>query len=86
LPGWSSAGRAFFIGNITRVIGCDSCHSPTMRFLASSLQRRVRGRCGFTHIVILTDETYEIVLIWTICVLLFLCGVVALTQHSQWFA
>ena len=34
----------------------------------------------------MTDENYlSILLVWTICVLLFACGVVALTEHPEWF-
>jgi hypothetical protein len=33
----------------------------------------------------MTDENYTVLLIWTICVLTFACGVVALTQHPEWF-
>jgi len=31
------------------------------------------------------DETYVALLLWTICVLTFACGVVAITQHPDWF-
>jgi hypothetical protein len=33
----------------------------------------------------MTDENYTALLLWTICVLTFACGVVALTQHPEWF-
>jgi hypothetical protein len=33
----------------------------------------------------MTDEHYTALLLWTICVLTFACGVVALTQHPEWF-
>jgi|GEM_PF-2887520 len=33
----------------------------------------------------MTDEKYLSLLVWTICVLMFACGVVALTQHPDWF-
>jgi hypothetical protein len=33
----------------------------------------------------MTDESYTALLLWTICVLTFACGVVALTQHPEWF-
>jgi hypothetical protein len=31
------------------------------------------------------DENYFVLLLWTICVLMFACGVVALTEHPEWF-
>jgi hypothetical protein len=34
---------------------------------------------------LMTDENYTALLLWTICVLTFACGVVALTQHPEWF-
>jgi hypothetical protein len=33
----------------------------------------------------MTNENYTALLLWTICVLTFACGVVALTQHPEWF-
>jgi hypothetical protein len=33
----------------------------------------------------MTDERYVTLLLWTICVLLFACSVVALTEHPEWF-
>jgi hypothetical protein len=33
----------------------------------------------------MTDERYVTLLLWTICVLTFACGVVALTEHPEWF-
>jgi hypothetical protein len=35
---------------------------------------------------VLTDKSYLMLLVWAICVLLFSCGMVAITQHSEWFA
>jgi hypothetical protein len=32
-----------------------------------------------------SDETYVALLLWTICVLTFACGVMAITQHPDWF-
>jgi len=34
---------------------------------------------------VLIDTNYSMLLVWAICVLLFWCGVLALTQHSDWF-
>jgi hypothetical protein len=34
---------------------------------------------------LMTDENYTALLLWTICVLTFACGVVALTEHPEWF-
>jgi len=34
---------------------------------------------------VLTDKSYLMLLLWTIHVLLFLCAVVVITQHSGWF-
>jgi len=31
------------------------------------------------------DEAYVALLLWTICVLTFACGVMAITQHPDWF-
>jgi hypothetical protein len=36
-------------------------------------------------LMVMTDERYLTLLVWTICVLMFACGVVAITQHPQWF-
>jgi hypothetical protein len=33
----------------------------------------------------MTDEKYVALLVWTICVLMLACGVVALGQHPEWF-
>jgi hypothetical protein len=33
----------------------------------------------------MSDEKYVALLLWTICVLTFACGVVAITQHPEWF-
>jgi hypothetical protein len=33
----------------------------------------------------MTDENYSLLLVWTICALIFSCGVVALMQHPEWF-
>jgi inner membrane protein involved in colicin E2 resistance len=33
----------------------------------------------------MTDENYTALLLWTICMLVLACGVVALTQHPDWF-
>jgi len=33
----------------------------------------------------MTDEKYFSLLLWTICLLMFACGVVALTQYPDWF-
>jgi hypothetical protein len=35
--------------------------------------------------VVMTDDRYVSLLVWTICVLMFACGVVAITQHPEWF-
>jgi hypothetical protein len=35
--------------------------------------------------LLMTDENYCTLLLWTICVLMFACGIVALTQHPEWF-
>jgi hypothetical protein len=34
---------------------------------------------------IMTDESYVSLLLWTICVLMFACGVMAITEHPSWF-
>jgi hypothetical protein len=34
---------------------------------------------------IMTDESYVSLLLWTICVLMFACGVMAITEHPDWF-
>lgn len=36
-------------------------------------------------VVVMNDEDQLPLLLWTICVLVFACGVVALTQHPDWF-
>ena len=33
----------------------------------------------------MSDENYSLVLLQIICLLMFFCGVVALTQHPEWF-
>jgi hypothetical protein len=39
----------------------------------------------FASYAAMTDENYVAALIWTICMLMFACSVVALTQHPDWF-
>jgi hypothetical protein len=34
---------------------------------------------------LMTDDNYFAVLVWTICMLMFACGVVALSEHPEWF-
>jgi hypothetical protein len=34
---------------------------------------------------VMTDEDYLMLLVWTICGLIFSCSVVAFTQHPDWF-
>jgi hypothetical protein len=36
-------------------------------------------------LAVMTDENYFLLLVWTICGLMFFCGVVAFTQHPGWF-
>jgi len=36
-------------------------------------------------IACMTDDRYLSLLVWTICMLMFACGVVAITQHPEWF-
>jgi hypothetical protein len=33
----------------------------------------------------MSDERYLVLLLWTICVLTFACGIAAITQHPEWF-
>jgi hypothetical protein len=33
----------------------------------------------------MTDQNYLSLLLWTICVLTFACGVMAITEHPDWF-
>ncbi len=33
----------------------------------------------------MTDEKHLVLLLWTISVLTFACGVMAVTQHPEWF-
>jgi hypothetical protein len=33
----------------------------------------------------MSDENYSLVLLQVICLLMFSCGFVALTQHPEWF-
>ena len=33
----------------------------------------------------MTNEDYFLVLFQIVCLLMFCCGVVVLTQHSEWF-
>jgi hypothetical protein len=40
---------------------------------------------SIASLLAMTDESYTTLLLWTICVLTFACGVVALTQHPEWF-
>ena len=35
--------------------------------------------------LVMTDQRYFSLLLWTISVLMFACGVVALAQHPEWF-
>ena len=34
---------------------------------------------------VMTDDNYFLLLVWTICALMFSCGVVAFTHHPEWF-
>jgi hypothetical protein len=34
---------------------------------------------------VMSDDNYLALLLWTICLLTFSCGVVALTHHPEWF-
>jgi len=34
---------------------------------------------------VMTDDYYFTMLLWTICVLVFACGVTAITEHPEWF-
>jgi hypothetical protein len=49
----------------------------------------VPGRLSDWHVdciaAAMSDETYTTLLLWTICLLAFACGVVALTEHPEWF-
>ena len=36
-------------------------------------------------LAVMTDENYFLLLTWTVCALMFSCGVVALTHHPEWF-
>ena len=36
-------------------------------------------------VAVMTDENYFLLLVWTICALMFSCGVVAFTHHPEWF-
>jgi hypothetical protein len=36
-------------------------------------------------LAVMTDENYFLLLVWTICGLMFSCGVVAFTHHPEWF-
>jgi hypothetical protein len=33
----------------------------------------------------MTDDGYVALLLWMICVLTFACGVMAITEHPEWF-
>ena len=44
-----------------------------------NLARELRG------LAVMTDENYFLLLVWTICGLMFSCGVVAFTHHPEWF-
>lgn len=36
-------------------------------------------------VALMNDDRYVSLLLWTICVLTFACGVMAITQHPDWF-
>jgi hypothetical protein len=40
---------------------------------------------GIAFRPVMTDDHYLYLLLWMISVLMFACGVTALTQHPQWF-
>jgi hypothetical protein len=50
---------------------------------------RIEGAGRIWHTICyavgMNDERHFTLLLWTICVLTFACGVVALTQHPDWF-
>jgi hypothetical protein len=54
-----------------------------------TLPLRSRTRRSIWHVDCIaagmTDERYMALLLWTICVLMFACSVVAITQHPEWF-
>jgi len=55
-----------------------------------AMRRAGAGGCaGLWHTDCITqamsDESYVALLLWTICVLSFACGVAAITQHPEWF-
>jgi len=64
------------------------------RFQAQKFEHRICGggtkfSPGFgtwiASLPVMTDERYLALLLWTICVLVFACSVVAITQHPDWF-
>jgi hypothetical protein len=63
--------------------------SARPRHARRPMKRSSRGAGRIWHMDCImrtmTDESYVSLLLWTICVLMFACGVVAVTEHPNWF-
>ena len=69
----------FEIPNLNCVRACDGIISTAAKEMFSRLGTPIASYPA------MTDEKYVTLLLWTICVLTFACGVVAITQHPEWF-
>jgi len=97
LPGWpSSVGLFHFAGTFLapRKSGCaDKLYSHGLEFMAviAIVSRIAATSVKATQLLhwlassASTDKSYLMLLLWVIHVLLFLCAVVVITQHSGWF-
>jgi hypothetical protein len=60
-----------------------------MRHRCGAVIARLISSAGFGTLIasrpIMTEENYVSLLLWTICVLMFACGVMAITEHPDWF-
>jgi len=63
----------------------EDCVMAVIAIMSIILTSRIEPRQTWPASSVMTDNNYLVLLVWAICVLVFLCGVVALTEHSQWF-
>jgi hypothetical protein len=88
LPGWPSAGQAFsFPAAGTLLAAVKLRHAPT------HMGPNIMAVIAIVSTILASHVTpqnrlalsYLMLPVLAICVLLFLCGIVAITEHSEWF-
>jgi hypothetical protein len=68
-----------------RAVEIFSVGTASTEYAATEERRPVEFGTWIASMPGMTDERYLVLLLWTICVLVFACSVVALTQHPDWF-